>query len=232
MASTATSRSSVPSSPVRFDSPTPAALRPQPLRIPQNGSTRRRVSVDGSGVAQSEPPAELGQHSFQDERHTGQAKSIATQSSVGLRNKTSKLGSLVSKFEILDAMNNAGLDSYGIPRLSKINLETGPRAVARAPTSPVSLPRETILQSTPSLEKSSASDESSNLSPRQVRLPKATSAPRSRLPIGTRLKTVTSDALETPETHHIKQDNAMQTEDARLPLFLRGAASSETKSSG
>lgn len=186
MASAETSPCSVPSSPVHFDSPN-TDLRPRPLRLPPS---KAKTALDDNHRAEdvSHPfPGPVGDGGPSRAGEEEPSPAMSETASLQLRSKTSKLGSLVSRFEILDAVSNADMSSSCVPRPSWNQSATQPAIVTRLP--PGKLVTQTRIQSpTPSQEKSNPVSDSSELSPRQLGMPKLL-AERSQPPTGTRVQT-------------------------------------------
>ncbi|ORY56382.1 uncharacterized protein BCR38DRAFT_490679 [Pseudomassariella vexata] len=201
MASTVTpTQCSEASSPVRFDSPPPPvatpSLRPAPLRIPERkprmsiGDDEDAVAaVDGPGQGRDASRSRNPSDGTTRRRHFTPPKPrfAVTDVSSQRRPTALKLGKLVSKFEILDAVNNANADSSRIPRPSQshVFVRTGFHR-------PPDVSQRAKQQSTSSGEKSSTADDSLNLTPRQMPAPRVPER-RSMLPVGTCLRTATTD---------------------------------------
>jgi hypothetical protein len=205
------------SSPVRFDSADITAadldLRPQPLRILPHKSKTSSGDSDASALPESAIPNDsLSQdtgkpHAASPPRHD------PTELSSRLRAKTSRLGLLVSKFEILDAVNNADTDLSRIPQPSKNKPTSQARAPAESMNSCVVIPRRAVHRSTYSAEESSSGYYSPHMPPRHVKLPEP-HITRSRLPVGTRCKTTAKDdtpkvtiACQSPRDGNTQTDN-------------------------
>ncbi|KAI0121009.1 hypothetical protein BJ170DRAFT_600334 [Xylariales sp. AK1849] len=220
MASSATSHGSVPSSPVHFDSPDPAIvdLRPPPLRISHH---KTKTGTDDNVSHNTAASEDCPQSSAK--RQCTPLNSAVSEPVSRLRTKTSKLGSLVSKFEILDAVSNADTDSSRIPRISKGKSSSKPSVVSQSTGRRTALPQGAWQRSTTSQEESS---DSSDLSPQEVQLPIAT-ARRSKLPVRTRLGTATTeDASTMPLAQQSPRDRNAQSEtthdDPRLVMDRKG----------
>jgi hypothetical protein len=112
MASRTTSPGSFSCSPNRLDIAA-SNLCPEPLRIPLSKS-----KWCPKAVVQYDPTSTQLGHSSPQEYDASHTKPSPTSISPRFRNSTSRLGTLVSKFEILDAVNNAHPAVSRIPRLS------------------------------------------------------------------------------------------------------------------
>ncbi|KAK6822697.1 hypothetical protein PG987_014242 [Apiospora arundinis] len=190
--------SSVASSPVLFDSP-PPGLEPAPLRIPDRKS---RGSDDAND---SEFWGTYGGHhapspTLEEPCLTPPPSNYGHPVPLSHRRVTSnKLDSLVSKFEILDAVNNTDEEVTWLPRHSTKNkpgTKEEPHHLSPPRTS--SLARKTLERSTSSQEKASTAEESSDLSPLSSR-PKVP-ARRSNLPPTSHLKVITAGDVLPPVT--------------------------------
>ncbi|KAH8200814.1 hypothetical protein TruAng_005051 [Truncatella angustata] len=203
MAST-TSPSPVPSSPVRFETPTPD-LRPQPLRLSQG----KQKTATHPRAYEKSPHASFLVHTEQDnddEIHgTTATMPVPGGLTNQLRSQSARLGSLVSKFEVLDAVNNADAESSRIPRLSRSKQGLGsPVAPVKTPPTLAPATRRALQQSTPA-SKSSAIDSSSEPSSKHAEHARPT-ARRSQLPTSTRVKSSTTGNIgEPPQTPSARQ---------------------------
>jgi hypothetical protein len=111
MASGATSTGSSLSSPVRFESP-PPELCPQPLRLHRSKSKFGFESMNH--IDSTNLNAQIPNQSQQSVREEDSRANAVAQK------RLSRLGSLVSKFEILDAANSTGSSSSRAPRPVKV----------------------------------------------------------------------------------------------------------------
>lgn len=142
MAPATTSTGTELSSPVRFESPTPE-LCPRPLRLHQSKSKSGSESIaeassrvsDVSNAGQTEPCSRWDHSSF----------SKAGSTYILSRSRPSKLGSLVSKFEVLDMVSNAE------PNSSRL-LRPGSKLASQASSLPIATTRShrALRQSQPS----------------------------------------------------------------------------------
>lgn len=198
MASTTLPTASLPRSPVRFNTPSPD-LCPQPLRLSQTKPKPTIDAVIGDQIAANTTPfPDRGGSSHADQDVT-EATLVATTSTVGRsRSQTSKLGSLVSKFEILDAVNNANTESSRIPvgPMSRRAIES--ERSGRASLGHPARSHKVNKQPTLSDARSSFDDDSAELSPRKVKPPKP-AARSSRLPTSTHVK---SEVMDKPPLAH------------------------------
>lgn len=162
MAPATTSTGSELSSPVRFESPTPE-LCPRPLRLYQSKSKSGSESTADASSRVSDVPnaGQTGPCS------TGERISFAKAGSTSIpsRSRPSKLGSLVSKFEILDTVSNAKPNSSRLPK-------PGSKLASQASSLPIATIRShrSLRQSQPS--PGQVDDDGS--SSEQVKLPGST----------------------------------------------------------
>ncbi|KAI2602537.1 hypothetical protein GGR54DRAFT_653857 [Hypoxylon sp. NC1633] len=162
--------SSACSSAVPFGEPDPSTvdLQPPPLRLPRREIV---VSFDGANsissrdMSSAEDPFTSSSH--QDSLDPPPKPAICKASSQH-RTAAPKLESLVSKFEILDTVNNVEVSSSPKPRLSAIPTDQGPvkRHIQRRPS-------ESCRQ-TASKDKHGTAANFSDVSPRQVPSPPPT----------------------------------------------------------
>ncbi|KAI1372579.1 hypothetical protein F4677DRAFT_462904 [Hypoxylon crocopeplum] len=201
----ATLSSTASSTPIPFEDPEPLALelQPPPLRLPQrkpdanfDGSNSLH-NLDSSSIEDpfisTTPPLSLDPP----------PQSAITKALSQRRAPAPKLGSLVSKFEILDAVSSADTSSLPKTRPSAIPRAQGVlRQQSRATEPP---------QQITSTDKHSAA-RYSNISPRQVASPPPTSS-RSKLPVSTLFKstTVNADADVDVEDSHLSQRKDEET---------------------
>ncbi|KAI0536521.1 hypothetical protein GGR58DRAFT_528200 [Xylaria digitata] len=164
-------------------SPPLADLRPAPLRIPlrksvascdddddnENGDSRTVVTKDTDGARDTSPSAlsrkDPSQHSQSDIPHTH----------VERPDPGSRLESLVSRFEILDAVNSA---DTSLPQYPNSSYKATPSTIPRA-TGSKQIPHQDLISHSPIESISRASSE---LSPRQIRTP-ISSGSKSMLPL-------------------------------------------------
>ncbi|KAH8646705.1 hypothetical protein BX600DRAFT_518743 [Xylariales sp. PMI_506] len=179
MAPSIPSPSNASSSPARFGSPYDANfdLRPEPLRLPPRNIISSHESNDVNVSCEVPQVWDLAPDTTV-KTIVPPRPTIAGLSS-HLCHKTSMLGSLVSKFEILDAVNN--VDSDQSPRVPWLfHNETSPsrfgvKALGFHSSEDRAITRLQIPahHSTPSGEVSNALEGSLNLSPREVWHPQA-----------------------------------------------------------
>ncbi|GAW12891.1 hypothetical protein ANO14919_022620 [Xylariales sp. No.14919] len=164
----------------RTSSP-PADLRPAPLRIPLRKSVASfdrdddpeppRVTKHSNG-ARDAPASTLSRNDLSLHSHPAIPHTFAERHDPG-----SKLESLVSRFEILDAVNSVDIS---IPQHLNHSHRARPSALPRATGSKQPLHRNTISHS----PRESISRTSSELSPRQLRTP-VSFGRKSTLPVST-----------------------------------------------
>lgn len=170
MAATAMS-SSVASSPVLFDSP-PPSLKPAPLRIPDRKSrgsddaNEREFWGTYAADQRTSPSPTLEEPCM-----TPPPSNHGRAGSLNHRRVTAtKLDSLVSKFEILDAVNNADDEVPWLPQQPISNKpDAKPDSHHLSPPQASTLARRAMEHSTSSHEKSSTAEDSSDLSPLSTR---------------------------------------------------------------
>ncbi|KAI2468013.1 hypothetical protein F4781DRAFT_422980 [Annulohypoxylon bovei var. microspora] len=176
-------------------------LQPAPLRLLRH---RTGTNLDGSksvgqeqmSAADDDPsadPSALAVHIDEDSTRPPPRPAVAKAPSQR-RPPAPKLGSLVSKFEILDAVNSAEASSplrpkpSGIPRVQATLGRRGDASEA--------------LQKIASRDKHSAAGNSADVSPRQVVSPPPAGS-RSKLPVSTLFKPMTGE--HSPETTSASQ---------------------------
>ncbi|KAI1500306.1 hypothetical protein F5X99DRAFT_410157 [Biscogniauxia marginata] len=206
MASTSPSFST--SFPVHLGSPdttTRNDLRPAPLRIPQR---KTETSTDDAEDLSTDFAGHSGEASiptFHHQRMSHVPRLLSVRTVARGRATGSKLGSLVSRFEILDTVNGAE---------SRSSHNTGDPHDARSIAVPIpsgglkrNLQLEAMEQSLPSsMEKSQSSGRSTGISPRRGLTP-ATPERRSMLPISTRSRVATSKGtVESSPRHNRGKD--------------------------
>lgn len=164
MASTMIS-SSVASSPVLFNSP-PPDLKPAPLRIPD----RKGKESDDTNEQEFWGTYEHHASPVSEEPPVTPPSNVDHHGPLNNRRATyNKLDTLVSKFEILDAVNNADEEVPWLPQRSKSKPDAKPDTHYLSPPGPPSVPRRTLEHSTSSREKTSTAEGSSDLSPLTTR---------------------------------------------------------------
>lgn len=191
--------SSVASSPVLFNSP-PPGLKPAPLRIPDRKSKGSDDANErefwGAYADHHTPPSPTSKEPCM----TPPPSSHGHSGSLNYRRVTStKLDSLVSKFEILDAVNNADEEVPWLPQHpTSNNPDVNPDSQHLSPPQASSLARRVLGHSTSSHEKASTTEDSSDLSPLSTRpiIP----ARRSNLPPSSQSKVITTDDALPPAT--------------------------------
>ncbi len=170
-------------------SPPPADLRPAPLRIPLRKTVAGFEDGPGTAVAKGKVSGrdtststsfqrDSGRHTQSDIPHTLPEK----------RDPRSKLESLVSRFEILDAVNSA---DTSVPQYLNNPYRARPSTILRATGSKRSLSQDPFSHS----PTESISRASSELSPRQIRTPGAFSR-QPMLSMNTQHITNIPDALD------------------------------------
>ncbi|KAK8015630.1 hypothetical protein PG991_008518 [Apiospora marii] len=156
---------SVASSPVLFNSP-PPDLKPAPLRIPD----RKSKGSDDANEQEFWGTYENHASPVSEEPPVTPPSDRDPSKSLSQRRSTSnKLDTLVSKFEILDAVNNADEEVPWLPQRSKSKPDAKPDAHFLSPSEPSGLPRRALEHSTSSREKTSTAEDSSDLSPLATR---------------------------------------------------------------
>lgn len=238
MASTVVS-DSVASSPVLFNSP-PPDLKPAPLRIPGRKS---KGSDDANeqefwgayehhaSPVSEEPPVTPPS----DRNHSGPLSQR--------RATSNKLDTPVSKFEILDAVNNADEEGPWLPQHPKGKPDVKPDSHYLSPSEPSSAPQRAFEHSTSSRENTSTAEDSSDLSPLATR-PK-TPTRHSNLPPSSETRTTTNNNKSIPVTPskqsngpiHSDKDLVVQTPQSRRSKADKGrheksAISPESRQSG
>ncbi|KAI1408339.1 hypothetical protein F5Y13DRAFT_194420 [Hypoxylon sp. FL1857] len=160
-------------------------LQPAPLRLPR----RNLISnLDGSNsVDREQTPTVADRESTSTSTARRDSPSPPPQATIPKvpsqrRPPAPKLGTLVSKFEILDALNNAEVTSVPKARPSAIPRAQG---ALRGKRGAIESPQQTTT-----VEKRDDTGYSSDVSPRQVASPPPR-ATRSKLPVSTTFKTTT-----------------------------------------
>ncbi|KAK7937993.1 uncharacterized protein PG986_014861 [Apiospora aurea] len=157
--------SSVASSPVLFDSP-PPGLKPAPLRIPDRKSKGSDDANDrefwGTYEHHASPNSE-------EVPVTPPSNRVHPGSLSHRRVPSNKLDSLVSKFEILDAVNNADEEVPWLPQHPKNKPDAEPDSRHLPPPEASTVPRRALEHSTSSHEKTSTAEDSSDISPLTTR---------------------------------------------------------------
>ncbi|KAI3342525.1 hypothetical protein F4824DRAFT_486168 [Ustulina deusta] len=157
-------------------SPPPADLRPAPLRIPLRKTVAGFEDGSGTAVAKGKVSGRDTSTSTSFQRDSGRhTKSDIPHTLPEQRDPRSKLESLVSRFEILDAVNSA---DTSVPQYLNNSYRARPSTILRATGSKRSLSQDPFSHS----PTESISRASSELSPRQIRTPGAFS---SRSPFST-----------------------------------------------
>ncbi|KAK7960932.1 hypothetical protein PG996_011574 [Apiospora saccharicola] len=203
--------SSVATSPVLFNSP-PPGLKPAPLRIPdrkgKGSDDTNEQEFWGTYEHHASPVSE-------EEPHVTPPSNRERSKSLSQRRATSnKLDNLVSKFEILDAVNNADEEVPWLPR----NSMSRPDAHYLSPSEPSSVPRRALGHSTSSRERSSTAEGSSDLSPMATR-------PRipvrhSNIPLCSDTRTTTNNDNPTPVTPSKKPNSLIENSAFKSPKSL------------
>ncbi|KAK8092046.1 hypothetical protein PG997_002407 [Apiospora hydei] len=158
--------SSVASSPVLFDSPPPPGLKPAPLRIPDRKSKGSDDANDREFWGTYEHHASPNS---QEVPATPPSNRVHPGSLSHRRVASNKLDSLVSKFEILDAVNNADEEVPWLPQHPKNKPDAEPDSHHLPPPEASTVPRRALEHSTSSHEKTSTAEDSSDISPLTTR---------------------------------------------------------------
>ncbi|XXH03293.1 hypothetical protein Hte_009691 [Hypoxylon texense] len=189
------------SSPISFQDHDPLTLelQPPPLRLPQR---KAGPGFDGSASVYQKQTSEVSDDPFTSTIHSGRSspspQPATTKISSQYRATAPKLDSLVSKFEILDAVNSAEVSpSFGHM----------PSTTPRFHGSPVrpGRPAEPSQQVPSSIDRHGATRNYFDLSPRQDASPPP-STTKSRLPVSTPLK---PKVEENADTDLYRLDNAV-----------------------
>lgn len=204
MATISATQSPTASSPVRLpsrDNTTPS-LRPAPLRVPdrknRNACNDHESHKGDNREGQTDPAISAARKTCA----TSPRQLAWTEPSSQRRFTTSKFGSLVSKFEILDAVNNADTEASHLLRASSTRAAVQRGSKLGATRGQPLASRRVMPQSNSSIEKSSKMAESSEVSPRQIDSPNMSSGPPP-LPTSIPLETSTayaSSVAEMPRT--------------------------------
>jgi hypothetical protein len=206
MASAPSSRRSVPSSPVRFDSAAPN-LRPEPLRLPL---IKIRTAIGDGNHADAPPRHPIGYDTSNKARDEA-ISTIHHTASSELRSKASKLGPLVSKFEILDAVCNVDTSCSRAPRLSVLQPAMQRGLVTGSPSNDLVTERH-IDQPPLSCARLSTAVGPTDLLPKQATV-LTTPGKRSQLPTSIELQPASSPSRppRSPPAGHINTSVSKST---------------------
>lgn len=233
MAVATTSSDSIQSYPVQFDT-SPPDLCPQPLRLSQIKPRvdDKHATDSGATFPKTFFPGQSDATKVQ--KRFEPAIPAATIAVSRSRSQTSKLGSLVSRFEVLDAVNSADAESSHIPSLSKS--KHGLKTITHQKPSPAQMSAPP-LRAAQNLNSSTASFSTTNgtpdLSPTQVN-PVAATARRSRLPTSTRIyRTVPAEGPpQTPSGRQSPLSLRAQTDKMNTHPLICAAAFSKAELTG
>ncbi|KAI0376922.1 hypothetical protein F5Y04DRAFT_196080 [Hypomontagnella monticulosa] len=191
------SGSTTSSSPIPFDDSDNLAsdLQPAPLRLPQR---QTNSNLDGSNSIEEER-TEDNTSTSTIHRSSPLPKPHITKTISQRRAPAPKLGPLVSKFEILDAVSNVDTDSLAKPK---------PSAIPRAQGVLKRQDRTTdSLQRTDSIDRYTAVVYSADISPKQIASPPPTGK-GSRLPVSALFKTTMGEDVGPGANSPTKGGNA------------------------
>ncbi|KAI1770647.1 hypothetical protein F4818DRAFT_446061 [Hypoxylon cercidicola] len=180
--SSVTPSSMASSSPISFPhDPLTLELQPPPLRLPQR---KIDATFDGSASVHQKQISGISDDPFTSTTNPGRSSPSPQPATTKIlsQNRTApRLDSLVSKFEILDAVNSVEISPSFKPRINAIPRVQG---VLIRPNGPTESSQQVPFSEA---DKHNAARNSSDFSPRQVASPPPSST-KSRLPASTPLK--------------------------------------------
>ncbi|KAI0109330.1 hypothetical protein F4776DRAFT_674874 [Hypoxylon sp. NC0597] len=189
------------SSPIPFEDPDDLTLnlQPAPLRLPQR---KIEANLDGSNSVDREQMSTVEDDTsiphIRRDSLSSRPPAAITKAPSQRRPPAPKLGPLVSKFEILDALNNAG--TISLPKAK-------PSAIPRAQGAPKrkGAPVESLHQIVTEESQHDAGC-SSDVSPRQVASPPP-KVNKSKLPVSTLFKATGEDDVQVLHRHDREEGN-------------------------